>query len=270
MSLNYLDDRVNTVPRTIYRYQPPSAVALTGVSSSEIWFSNPSKFNDPFDCAADQIDCMVAQSLKDLTMHQCRVIAAPWAMSGQWAFCGDDSKLKNEVARVLRESIHQHVQGFGICCLAESVDNFLMWSHYADGHRGFCLEFDTSYFPFVESRPIEYADSFPPLSIEGLLENAAPVDSGKPVDNRDPVLVKYLSTKAPCWGYEGEWRLFNREPDAPLSYPKEALTAIYFGVQMPISQQEMIAKVIPNKCTKMYQMKLELYSFRLSPQLITC
>ncbi len=29
-----------------------------------------------------------------------------------------------------------------ILCLTESRDNFLMWSHYADCHRGFCVEFE--------------------------------------------------------------------------------------------------------------------------------
>ena len=31
----------------------------------------------------------------------------------------------------------------GVCCFSEKKDDILMWSHYADGHKGFCLEFIT-------------------------------------------------------------------------------------------------------------------------------
>lgn len=30
----------------------------------------------------------------------------------------------------------------GVVCLSEHGDDILMWSHYSDGHQGFCLEFD--------------------------------------------------------------------------------------------------------------------------------
>lgn len=29
-----------------------------------------------------------------------------------------------------------------VCCFSKNMDNYLMWSHYADGHRGVCLEWE--------------------------------------------------------------------------------------------------------------------------------
>ena len=27
----------------------------------------------------------------------------------------------------------------GVVCFSESYDNIIMWSHYSDNHKGFCL-----------------------------------------------------------------------------------------------------------------------------------
>ncbi len=36
-----------------------------------------------------------------------------------------------------------------------------MWSHYADSHKGICLEFDTSFEPFNKSRQVKYGNKIP-------------------------------------------------------------------------------------------------------------
>jgi hypothetical protein len=41
------------LPKRLYKYQPPSTQALANLSAAKLWFSHPSKFNDPFDCALE-------------------------------------------------------------------------------------------------------------------------------------------------------------------------------------------------------------------------
>ncbi|TOQ62498.1 hypothetical protein CGG93_22215, partial [Vibrio parahaemolyticus] len=38
-------------------------------------------------------------------------------------------------------------------CLADKPDNNLMWSHYANSHKGFCLEWDVTK---INAEPVTY------------------------------------------------------------------------------------------------------------------
>ncbi|MGH7784851.1 MAG: DUF2971 domain-containing protein, partial [Candidatus Binatia bacterium] len=53
---------------------------------------------------------------------------------------------------------------FGVLCLSSTPDDNLMWYHYADGHRGFVIEFDSEQQEFRRiGKPwkIEYVPSQP-------------------------------------------------------------------------------------------------------------
>jgi len=43
-----------------------------------------------------------------------------------------------------KDNIVQELENLGILCLTEDLHNLLMWSHYADEHRGIVVEFDCS------------------------------------------------------------------------------------------------------------------------------
>src|SRR5262249_53331053 len=54
-------------------------------------------------------------------------------------------------------------QSFGVLCLSECPDDILLWSHYADSHRGLCLEFDVAGYSEVFPRlhAVKYQDEYP-------------------------------------------------------------------------------------------------------------
>lgn len=53
--------------------------------------------------------------------------------------------LQQQIASGLKGAIELGLSEVrGVSCFSEKVDDLLMWGHYAEGHRGFCLEFDTS------------------------------------------------------------------------------------------------------------------------------
>lgn len=251
-------------PDKIYRYQPPTAQAIASLSASQLWFSDPRGFNDPYDCALELIDLAVRDSLSNITRDQCLVLA-DHLLSGEEVSDmerhrdmdviakKDDSELRNIVAFVMRDNIKEVLKGFGACCFARKVDNLLMWSHYADSHRGFCMEFDTSKDPFDAAEDVQYSDYYPELDLEKLLSN------------KEPVLREYLYTKANCWRHEGELRIFNRSPNAPFDFQPSALTAVYCGSKMQRTHHEMISKLLRETDTKLYSMHLEQGSFKLSP-----
>jgi hypothetical protein len=42
------------------------------------------------------------------------------------------------------EEAKKAIKELGVVCLSEINNDILMWSHYADGHTGFCIEFERS------------------------------------------------------------------------------------------------------------------------------
>src|SRR5215469_2660517 len=98
----------------------------------------------------------------------------------------------------------------GICrryrvyCLTERPESALMWSHYAEGHTGICLEFDAENLPFGAATQVVYRSQYPVY---------------------DVVTVGYepLVDKSEDWAYEREWRLIAEERSYALS-PDSAKT----------------------------------------------
>jgi len=81
-----------------------------------------------------------------------------------------------------------------IICFTKSWRNPLLWSHYADRHRGCALEFDISQSELVQ---IEYRKS------RVKIPNNIPLN-----DFLTQFELKLVSTKYSGWKYENEYRLF--------------------------------------------------------------
>jgi len=82
-----------------------------------------------------------------------------------------------------------------VCCFSRSPDSMQMWSYYAGGHRGLCLEVDVSEYA-SKVRPVEYVGD-----TDALREHS-------PVDR--------LAFKHETWRHEHESRLIRiDEPDRP-------------------------------------------------------
>lgn len=65
-----------------------------------------------------------------------------------------------------------------------------MWSHYADNHRGVCLEFATANPLFATAKAVQYLKDYP---------SWVPMDADQ--------VVKTVYTKSNEWEYEDEYRL---------------------------------------------------------------
>jgi len=103
------------------------------------------------------------------------------------------------------EALDRHV---GIFCLSEVPDSLLMWSHYAESHRGFLIGFNSEdgFFnqkgyeedPIRHLRAISYADKRPSFAGFSLAMTETELMS---------LVDLTLFTKADAWSYEREWRM---------------------------------------------------------------
>lgn len=90
----------------------------------------------------------------------------------------------------------------------------LMWAHYADGHTGFCIEFNESVlsdFPLSKtgdantSIKVEYLDELKYKIIE--------VDAQQTTENIKRKFANVISQKHKLWEYEQEVRLISKVRD---------------------------------------------------------
>jgi len=197
------------------------------IDKAQLFFSHPTNFNDPF------------EGVHQPSKKECVQITHPKAV-----LCLTNSPQNIQIGTNFNPQF--------------SDDEILLWSHYADEHRGVKFVFDKKILK-------EHFD--------GLAE-LIPVDYKKPEDPfpENPVLTE----KAACWKYEDESRfIFNNayhknskvevvDRGFLISYPFHALKAIYFGCRTtPADMQKFychISKKItdPSEVTQIHLVKLKM------------
>ena len=58
-------------------------------------------------------------------------------------FSSFDEPKASELANELNKVIDNFIKNSSVACFTTTFDNFLMWSHYANGHNGVCLVYKT-------------------------------------------------------------------------------------------------------------------------------
>lgn len=122
-----------------------------------------------------------------------------------------------------------------VLCLTTTPDNSLMWTHYAEAHKGVVLRFrnipelDS---PYVMAKPVQYVQEMPVLMNEDFISDMM---SGRVSLSPPSILDRMVYTKSSEWAYENEWRIYSgagRNPDAPYEdcpFGARELDAIIFG-----------------------------------------
>ncbi|HBL76059.1 MAG: hypothetical protein A2W90_11630 [Bacteroidetes bacterium GWF2_42_66] len=138
----------------------------------------------------------------------------------------------------------------GIYSLSETYDDELLWAHYADGHKGFCIEYDLdillneSSFSKLRYFPVKYKMKPPQIDINDLKNNS--LDFYK----------KVAGIKSKKWSYEKEIRIIS-EDVGEQDYDYRAVKAIYFGYKMPDKQKRIIMNRLKGRGLKYYQIELD-------------
>jgi len=95
-----------------------------------------------------------------------------------------------------------------VLSLSSDCQNILMWSHYADSHRGFVVGFDSEH-PFFDQRQSE-SDSIRKLkAVKYSLDRPVFSGFGENPDTKEVESFSdlVLQTKSKDWEYEQEWRM---------------------------------------------------------------
>ena len=165
-----------------------------------------------------------------------------------------------------------------VLCLSSVHNHILMWSHYADSHRGAVLEFR----PIIElrtatlfARPVVYSLEVP---VAATLEEYVGFLTGeKPQPDTSNAMMKSIYTKSSAWAYENEWRILDKKrPDNEGSFayrefhPQELVT-VYLGCRMPPENRKRIIDMVATweAPVSLFQMRDERIRFELTAEPIS-
>jgi hypothetical protein len=215
------------IPESIFKYSTINKHLESSLREGYLWFSKPSDFNDPFDCYTALVEFRQPEKhVKELAADHFRHL--PRAERRK---IGRKLVAEPSVVNITyKELLDTTLEMMGVCCFSKRSGHILMWSHYANNHRGLCLVFD----PFVDlsyflTAGVEYTDEFKPLNY---------------FQNKDDALMKMAVTKSLEWAYEEEVRVILPIQNGKQFFNKQALKGIIFGCRTPYKQIEEIKNIV--------------------------
>jgi hypothetical protein len=162
----------------LYRFRPFNQHTITELLTQKLHFSHPSTWNDPLEEGAFR------PKLDSEMRYAC--------------FATN----KNEKAQNIEEK--------------DMLQNILMWSHYAESHKGICIEYEYSITGNHDLLPIKYLT--------------------KSEINDDKLRYGLPEWKQDFWSYESEYRM--------LAAPGLETNLNYKGINIPYSEIALKIKAI--------------------------
>ncbi len=245
-------------PSSFFKYRSLTKYNLESLYENYIWVAEISTLNDPFECSIqfDNDKCLrlfygsekfkishtaitghklSKQDIKLLTTSQspheefikiCKLNNIPYNLTSE-------EQLK-KVQNRWNEIVNETNKRLRICSFSLINDSLLLWSHYSNEHKGFCVEYDFlddgSIRPFIQ--PIIYRDKVHKIEI---FEEYTTMQ-----------MIASSLIKSSDWQYEQEWRLtiFKQKDDFPhkISVPKPK--AIYLGTRFDLNETSLKEELI--------------------------
>lgn len=226
-----------SLPKTLYRYMPEWPYALGTLTTRYFHFSLISEFNDPFEGKFTEEEYDEDEI---------------WSKSIRINL---DSKMIQ-----LKESIEKET---GVLCFSETNTDILMWSHYANSHKGIvigidpqilCKQITSSDFDSL-FQSVHYDEKYP--RVEYLKEFNL-------VKQTKMIVDKWYFTKFRQWEYEKEWRAIYKP--GLTQFPKEIIQSVYFGAKFnPEKRDSWIKQIIDSGIKpEMHQASLDKTAYKIN------
>lgn len=248
-----------SIPQRIFKYQGFSDTTLVALEKRQLYFSDPANFNDPFDCRLHFSNApLTSDHIRELIQREKDHHQLIPEVEGFLAGKGPQLTSSDlaEIATRFTRNLLREFSARGVCCFSEINDSLLMWGHYANGHRGFCLEFDTGSQVFEKLHPVKYSREIANVVLQDALTE----------DGLLRLFSAAVTTKSKEWSYEQEWRLLHSIPGTLHSYNASSLKAVYCGVEMPQQDFNRIWSLIEGSRTAIFRMKKHDDVFGIFPE----
>jgi len=205
--------------------------ALKILKTNSLRFSSPSEFNDPFELSTDLIDkTFTREDLKTLINN-----SSTLNNKGRRDLLNKNQKNKSSVEYAINTALEGFKRESGVSCFSKSYMKTLMWSHYADKHKGICIGIRL---------PITLKSmDFVMLSVN-YVEKIKPLNYFK---NRGEVFFYWAFTKSHIWEYEEEVRGLYIKTNGVIKFDIECIKEIHYGLKTTKDDIKVIEKIVQEK-----------------------
>lgn len=283
---------------------------------NEIYFASPKSFNDPFDCRIDyNFSSLTGTEKQDYINDQIQFSKEESQMRG---YSFDEKEERKKLEKVFIDNnellsrqdkyneqnfnnLNDNIGVFSCCqnikhkrswknlllypCLVtpkknlEGWQNTLLWSHYANDHKGFCVGLDklrlNSFLKLKGKSEMQ----------NGVVYSGGPVNYDKYLDlkpvtpiskNREIIknnFIREISYKSNVWEYENELRFIKlqtkidagglSDEDRKISLPPNVIVEVTLGVCIDDWHKNAIKRICRSKGIKLYQVVKKPFEFSI-------
>jgi hypothetical protein len=286
------------LPKRIYKYRRDCSDSRRNLDTDTVWLSSPDSYNDPYDCcfrfskddlletfskklvdnlvksnklqgvvSAEQIENAKRnhEPLKTIANHISESSTAKGNLKQMVEFCSTRAR---GIVDGAASTIQQWRKLTKVCSFSAINDSLLMWGHYADNHRGFCLEYDLeglgAEHPLREKLyPVIYSNK-----IYDLTPWARTLVLGDRLGFNTELPILCVIHKCDQWRYEKEWRkvLVTHTVEADRDCPVPTTTRVFLGSKMESTKVKELLAICAHKKIEVWQMRLAEDKFELLPE----
>lgn len=205
-------------PPIIYHYTSIDTAALI-VGNQTLKFAPPPEFNDPL----DMYEGLVTYQADSRTIRTWIRRNFPLLTSKRRRTMEHLVLTRPEAAEKFKGALTKIKLHSGVCCFSKVPDQVLMWSHYAQKHRGVCFGFNI--------QPIRKKEDFVVFDVNYV----DAVTSANFFTEREKILRHWALTKSTAWAYEQEVRAIIRDTKFQryIKFDKACLKEVFFGCATP-------------------------------------
>jgi hypothetical protein len=284
------------IDRKLYKYFSDINKAIDCIQKRAIHLDDPQKFNDPFEAyyccyfytihsttdkksniiakihsyiakAAilnqqlykDMMNAMMAYMVKSFVSDE-RICESTSVIREVYAALGDVNFTFDSFCEAIdlgfRETNPFIPIDCKMSCFSEIHDSILMWSYYANSHKGICIEYDLSKLPQNPTNQLIVNAltkvQYSPNRIDCL--------HGDAEDN----VVNILTSKSDVWSHEQEWRIVCETNNEWL--PFDCISGVYLGKKFNLKSplyKKLVDSLEEKQGLKIYKAKLHTTKYQL-------
>ncbi len=202
--------------RFLYKYRDFNENTNRIITQASLYLSPIEKFNDPFDSSLsyrqhytkEEIRKYWKNFLKGNTQLSFEQVIKTNGKNDNFV------KTQNKMRDKARKEM-------GVLSLSKNYTSILMWSHYANNHKGLVFEFEAKYTDscLAKAMRVGYSIDYDVLSYVAKREV------------REKQYIKELLTKFEDWSYEEEYRVIEIDFFGEQKFKKDELKSIIFGLR---------------------------------------
>lgn len=173
----------------VFKFRSNSQLHIDSLINNQIYAARYSDLNDP---------CEAMLEVDGEYYKVGRLISGHLPIS-----YGDTTKAREEELGKAIDQLLEKAQNGGVYSLSAVNNSRLLWSHYAEGNSGFCIEFDLDTLLGYELEQckwirVDYQPVAPTLTAQDLLDAESTPEF---------LIGKMIGTKYSEWSYEREVRI---------------------------------------------------------------